>query len=168
MAPQTSSLFGGDHEQALPSVLPHHLFIMAAASVSKENDLFPLTGMANSKVKKEQHPEITPVTQKTPVVDIPDGVPTKIIEEEEEEEWKEDRLIKEIDCSVKRQEDGKGLSLKLLLKLEDRMNRQLCRTISEDQSGIDLATELVNYGLISELDLEKVASTIQENIKAPA
>lgn len=59
--------------------------------------------------------------------------------------------IKEMDCSVQRQADGNGLTLKLLLKLEDEMNRQLCRTISEEQKGIDLATELVEFGLISEV-----------------
>lgn len=48
------------------------------------------------------------------------------------------------------------------------MNRQLSRKIANDENPLELANDLVTYGLISELDAQKVATKIEESIKAAA
>lgn len=51
-------------------------------------------------------------------------------------------------------EDGSGQSLSLLLRLEDKMNRQLSCKVGENETPMDLAMELVSYGLISEVRIK--------------
>ena len=48
------------------------------------------------------------------------------------------------------------------------MNRQLSRKITENETPLDLASDLVHYGLINEVDVQKVATKIEESMKAPA
>ena len=55
-------------------------------------------------------------------------------------------------CEVERDNGSEDLTLKLLLRLEDTMNRQLVKTINNKQSGMELATDLVYYGLINEVN----------------
>jgi len=73
-----------------------------------------------------------------------------------------------MNCTVKNLEDGSGKTLSLLLKLEDKMNRQLSRKIANDEDALQLANDLVHHGLISEADAQKVATKIEESIKAAA
>lgn len=73
-----------------------------------------------------------------------------------------------MNCTVKNLEDGSGKTLSLLLKLEDKMNRQLSRKIANDEDALLLANDLVHHGLISEADVQKVAAKIEESIKAAA
>lgn len=54
-------------------------------------------------------------------------------------------------CTVKTLEDGSGKTLSLLLRLDDKMNRQLNCKVTENESAIDLANELVRYGLVNEV-----------------
>lgn len=74
----------------------------------------------------------------------------------------------QMSCTVKNLEDGSGKTLNLLLKLEDKMNRQLSRKIADNENALELANDLVTHGLISEVDAQKVASKIEESIKAAA
>ena len=74
--------------------------------------------------------------------------------------------IIQMNCTVKTLEDGSGKTLSLLLKLEDKMNRQLSRKIADNENPLELANDLVHHGLISELDAQKVASKIEESMKA--
>ncbi|XP_057292067.1 nuclear receptor-binding protein-like isoform X2 [Hydractinia symbiolongicarpus] len=124
--------------------------------------LYPLTGMENSKPKKDNRPQLNASRPKSPedVVNSSQG--------SEEEEQKEVRLIIQMTCTAKQMEDGSGQSLSLLLRLEDKMNRQLSCKVGENETPMDLAMELVSYGLISEADREKVANKIDEALKAPA
>ena len=57
-------------------------------------------------------------------------------------------------CSVKRTDEGKQLTL--LVRLEDKVNRQMSCTVGENETSMDLANELVHYGLISEVILERL------------
>ena len=57
-------------------------------------------------------------------------------------------------CSVKNTDDGKQLSL--LVRLDDKVNRQMSCTVGENETSMDLASELVHYGLISEVILERL------------
>ena len=45
--------------------------------------------------------------------------------------------------------------LSLLLRFEDQMNRQLNCAVAHDETGVDLANELVHYGLISEVSTQR-------------
>lgn len=56
-----------------------------------------------------------------------------------------------MNCFIKQPEDGSGKILNLLLKLEDRMNRQLSRKITDNENPMELANDLVHHGLISEV-----------------
>lgn len=57
-------------------------------------------------------------------------------------------------CSVKHADDGKQLTL--LVRLDDKVNRQMSCTVGENETSMDLANELVHYGLISEVILERL------------
>ena len=54
-------------------------------------------------------------------------------------------------CTVKTLEDGSGKNLSLLLRLDDKMNRQLNCKVQENETAVDLANELVRYGLVNEV-----------------
>lgn len=84
---------------------------------------------------------------------------------EEEDEDSEIRQIIEMTCNVEVDENSSETKLSLLLRFEDKMNRQLSCSVSEDETGVDLANELVEYGLISEVDRDKVAEKINEHLE---
>jgi len=122
--------------------------------------LYPLTGMERTDAKKESRPQLNASRPKSPE-------DTANSSQGNEEEEKEVRLIIEMKCTVSASEDGCGKNLSLLLRLNDNMNRQLTRTVPENETGIDLADELVKYGLVSEVDREKVANKIDEYLSMP-
>lgn len=122
--------------------------------------LYPLTGMQLTDGKKECRPQLNASRPKSP-----EDMSSNCQGNEEEE--KEVRLIIEMSCNVKALEDGSGKSLSLLLRLNDNMNRQLTRNVPENETGVDLADELVRYGLVSEVDREKVANKIDEYLHIP-
>jgi len=119
--------------------------------------LYPLTGMESTKAKKENRPQLNTSRPKSPedVVNSSQG--------SEEEEQKETRLIIQMTCSVKH-EEGTGQSLSLLVRFEDKMNRQLSCKVGDGETSLDLANELVHYGLVSEADRDKVANKIDEHL----
>jgi len=137
--------------------------------------LYPLTTMDTSKVKIDNRiPLTTSLPTKSPESKLnnnndknkkEDEIQT--IKEEEEEDSKEIRRIIQITCAVK-SEDGSGQSLALLLRFEDKMNRQLSCTVGENETALDLANELVQFGLINELDRDIVTAKINENLTVPA
>jgi len=126
--------------------------------------LYPLTGMENTKSKKENRPPLNLSRPKSPE----DAQNNNQGNEEEVKEQKESRLVIQMSCTVKNLEDGSGKTLNLLLKLEDKMNRQLSRKIADNENALELANDLVTHGLISEVDAQKVATKIEESIKAAA
>lgn len=123
--------------------------------------LYPLTGMESTKTKKDNRPPLNSSRPKSPE----DAQNSS--QGNEEEELKETRLIMQITCAVKTLDDGSGKALSLLLKLEDKMNRQLSCNISGNDTPLTLATDLVHHGLISEADIQKVAAKIEDSMKAP-
>lgn len=123
--------------------------------------LYPLTGMERTKAKKENRPQLNASRPKSPE-DIANS------SQGNEDEEKEVRLIIQMSCTVKTLEDGSGKNLSLLLRLDDKMNRQLSCKVQENETAIDLANELVRYGLVNELDRDKVASKIDEHLQAPS
>ena len=60
-------------------------------------------------------------------------------------------------CDIQRRGEGdKGLSehlqLRILLRMEDNMNRQLSCSISQEEDPVRLADELVQHGFIHPVD----------------
>ena len=66
-------------------------------------------------------------------------------------------MILTLQCDIQRLGEGdKGLSgqlqLRILLRMEDNMNRQLSCSISQDEDPEKLANELVQHGFIHRFD----------------
>ncbi|CAH1775916.1 unnamed protein product [Owenia fusiformis] len=57
--------------------------------------------------------------------------------------------------------------LTILLRMDDKMNRQLSCDFSTEDTASTLADELVHYGFINEVDRDKVTTLIEDHIKAP-
>ena len=66
--------------------------------------------------------------------------------------------IIEMTCTVEVEDQNTKnceTKLSLLLRFEDQMNRQLNCAVAHDETGVDLANELVHYGLISEVSTQR-------------
>jgi len=75
----------------------------------------------------------------------------------------ENRRIVNMMCNVKAREDGPGLLMTILVRMDDKMNRQLSCVVNEtDDTAFDLAGELVLYGFIHEADRVKLGNLIDE------
>ncbi|MCL4131311.1 UNVERIFIED_CONTAM: hypothetical protein GTU68_020772, partial [Idotea baltica] len=61
------------------------------------------------------------------------------------------RKIVNMMCSVRPNEEGKGLFMTLSLRLDDKMNRQLSCVLSEEERANNLADELVKFGFINQV-----------------
>lgn len=79
------------------------------------------------------------------------------------ENARETRRASDVDCSVEYQDK---IHLTLLVHFEDGMNRRMTCTVGEDETSIDLADELVYYGLICEMDHTKIAQVIKQNLSS--
>lgn len=76
----------------------------------------------------------------------------------------ETRRIIDIMCNIKPQEESQNLMLTLLLRMDDKMNRQLtCEVTVQDTANI-LSGELVNHGLINQTDKDMVESFISDTL----
>ncbi|XP_047139568.1 nuclear receptor-binding protein isoform X1 [Hydra vulgaris] len=116
--------------------------------------LYPLTGMESRKKKTEIRPQLNPSRPKSPEDNNNNQG------NEDDENKPETRLIIQISCAVKLQDEEKHLTL--TLRFEDKMNRQLSCKVSQNETSMDLACELVKYGLINENDCDQVANKIEE------
>ncbi|XP_066155220.1 nuclear receptor-binding protein homolog isoform X1 [Euwallacea fornicatus] len=77
----------------------------------------------------------------------------------------ETRKIINMMCDVKPKEESCDLQLTLVLRMDDKMNRQLTSCVSPGDSPKVLAQELVHYGFVNEVDRDKIATLIEESIK---
>uniref|UniRef100_A0A6M2DD81 Nuclear receptor-binding protein homolog n=1 Tax=Xenopsylla cheopis TaxID=163159 RepID=A0A6M2DD81_XENCH len=76
------------------------------------------------------------------------------------------RRIVNMMCNVKPKEDGCDLLMTLLLRMDDKMNRQLTCQISSDDTAVMLSQELVHLGFIHETDQDKVTSLIEDALRS--
>ncbi|XP_019866625.1 nuclear receptor-binding protein homolog isoform X2 [Aethina tumida] len=77
----------------------------------------------------------------------------------------ETRKIINMMCDVKSKEESCDLMLTIVLRMDDKMNRQLTSSISAGDNPKELAQELVHYGFINEIDRDKIASLIEEALQ---
>ncbi|XP_045475488.1 nuclear receptor-binding protein homolog isoform X2 [Harmonia axyridis] len=77
----------------------------------------------------------------------------------------ENRKIINMMCDVKSKEETCDLVLTIVLRMDDKMNRQLTSCISPSDNPKELAQELVHYGFINEVDRDKIASLIEESMQ---
>ncbi|KAM9409123.1 nuclear receptor-binding protein-like [Pholidichthys leucotaenia] len=115
------------------------------------NGIYPMTVFGLPCPQQAQKETIeSPVV--IPMVKSPTPEPTEI----------EMRKIAHMQCIFDPIEEGTKYRLSLWLKLEDKLNRHLNCDISPDENIPGLAIELVQLGLISEVDQNKVASLLEE------
>ncbi|XP_049538188.1 nuclear receptor-binding protein [Anopheles darlingi] len=77
----------------------------------------------------------------------------------------ETRKVVNMICSVKPREENCELFMTILLRMDDKMNRQLTCPISADDSAVTLSHELVHLGFIHEIDREKIATMIEDTLR---
>ncbi|KAL5287041.1 NRBP1 family protein [Megaselia abdita] len=75
------------------------------------------------------------------------------------------RRIVNMMCSVKNHEDSCDLAMTILLRMDDKMNRQLTCIVSQDDSANSLSNELVHLGFIHDEDREKIAALIEDTLR---
>lgn len=54
----------------------------------------------------------------------------------------------------------------ILLRMDDKMNRQLTCLVSEIDTSLLLAQELVHFGFINEADREKISNLIEDTLQS--
>ncbi|XP_063221034.1 nuclear receptor-binding protein homolog isoform X3 [Bacillus rossius redtenbacheri] len=75
------------------------------------------------------------------------------------------RRVVNMMCNVKPREDSTELLMTILLRMDDKMNRQLTCCLSDGDNSLQLAQELVHFGFINEDDREKLATLIEEALR---
>ncbi|XP_060528182.1 nuclear receptor-binding protein homolog isoform X1 [Cylas formicarius] len=78
----------------------------------------------------------------------------------------ETRKIINMMCDVKSKEESCDLLLTIVLRMDDKMNRQLTSSISPSDNPKVLAQELVHYGFVNEVDRDKIATLIEETLQS--
>ncbi|XP_015121043.1 nuclear receptor-binding protein homolog isoform X2 [Diachasma alloeum] len=78
----------------------------------------------------------------------------------------ETRRVVNMMCNVKPREDSGELLMTILLRMDDKMNRQLTCAVSQTDSSMLLAQELVHFGFINEDDRDKIANLIEEALRS--
>ncbi|XP_043269407.1 nuclear receptor-binding protein homolog [Venturia canescens] len=74
----------------------------------------------------------------------------------------ESRRVVNMMCNVKPREESCELLMTILLRMDDKMNRQLTCPISQIDTSMLLAQELVHFGFINENDRDKIGNLIEE------
>ncbi|KAH8248362.1 hypothetical protein KR032_002425 [Drosophila birchii] len=78
----------------------------------------------------------------------------------------ESRRIVNMMCSVKIKEDSNDIIMTILLRMDDKMNRQLTCQVNENDTAADLTSELVRLGFVHLDDQDKIQVLLEETLKA--
>lgn len=116
--------------------------------------IYPLTAFSAQKPPASRPRAISPETAESVKSATPE--PLDI----------ETRRVVNMICSVKPREENCELFMTILLRMEDKMNRQLTCPISPDDSAVALSHELVHLGFIHETDREKLATMIEDTLRS--
>nr|XP_023028008.1 nuclear receptor-binding protein homolog [Leptinotarsa decemlineata] len=127
------------------------LYQLAALSDGR-NGIYPLTAFGAKQPPPARSRAISPEMAESVKSVTPE--PTDV----------ETRKIINMMCDVKSKEESCDLLLTIVLRMDDKMNRQLTSCISPGDSPRLLAQELVHYGFINEVDREKIANLIEESL----
>lgn len=77
----------------------------------------------------------------------------------------ETRRIVNMMCSVKAKENSNDLSMTILLRMDDKMNRQLTCQVTDTDTASDLTTELVRLGFVHLEDQEKICTLLEDTLR---
>ncbi|KAL7730694.1 hypothetical protein ACLKA6_003465 [Drosophila palustris] len=79
----------------------------------------------------------------------------------------ESRRIVNMMCSVKKlKEDSNDILMTILLRMDDKMNRQLTCQVNEEDTAADLTSELVRLGFVHLDDQDKIEVLLGETLRA--
>ncbi|XP_068153727.1 nuclear receptor-binding protein homolog [Drosophila tropicalis] len=78
----------------------------------------------------------------------------------------ESRRIVNMMCSVKKlKEDANDILMTILLRMDDKMNRQLTCQVNEEDTAEDLTSELVRLGFVHLDDQDKIQVLLEETLR---
>lgn len=116
--------------------------------------IYPLTAFATKRIASVRIRALSPDTAESVKSTTPEPVDV------------ESREVVNMMCSVKpRDMASNEYMMTLLLRMDDKMNRQLTCQVSLDDSPMILANELVHLGFIHENDREKILSLIENTLR---
>lgn len=78
----------------------------------------------------------------------------------------ESRRVVNMMCNVKPRDESCELLMTILLRMDDKMNRQLTCPVSRTDSPMLLAQELVHFGFINEDDRDRIGNLIEEALRS--
>ncbi|XP_046740655.1 nuclear receptor-binding protein homolog isoform X2 [Diprion similis] len=78
----------------------------------------------------------------------------------------ESRRVVNMMCNVKPREESRELLMTILLRMDDKMNRQLTCPVTQIDTSMLLAQELVHFGFINENDRDKIGNLIEEALRS--
>jgi len=115
--------------------------------------IYPLTVFATVPPDTSGPRAVSPDTSVSTAADTPEPVDV------------EARRVSTMMCDVTPKVDGTGYHMTLLLRMDDRMNRQLSSTITQADRALPLAEELVHYGFINEVDREQIGALMTDALR---
>ncbi|VVC46123.1 Hypothetical protein CINCED_3A007234 [Cinara cedri] len=75
------------------------------------------------------------------------------------------RRIVNMMCNIKPRDDAQNdFMMTILLRMDDKMNRQLTCSITDADTALSLSQELVHFGFINEADKDKIFVIIEETL----
>jgi len=102
------------------------------------NGIYPLTAFDLPQPPSQRPRAVTPEATEQEKIETPDM-------------YVEARRVISMSCQIKRLENSLVYHLSLLLRMDDKMNRQLECDFGIDDNASILAEELVHYGFINEV-----------------
>lgn len=79
----------------------------------------------------------------------------------------ESRRIVNMMCSVKKLKEGSSdILMTILLRMDDKMNRQLSCDVTENDTSSDLTQELVRLGFVHIDDQDKIQALLEETLRS--
>jgi len=119
-----------------------------------KNGIYPLTAYAAKQPPLSRSRAISPETAESTKSVTPEPIDI------------ESRRIVNMMCSVKSRDDSSDLLMTILLRMDDKMNRQLTCQVSQDDSANLISNELVYLGFINENDRQKIATLIEDTLRS--
>ncbi|XP_055839804.1 nuclear receptor-binding protein homolog isoform X1 [Episyrphus balteatus] len=115
--------------------------------------VYPLTAFANKKPRQFRSRAVSPEATNSVKSATPESVDI------------ETRRIVNMMCSVKAKENSHDLSMTILLRMDDKMNRQLTCQVTDTDTAADLTTELVRLGFVHLEDQEKICTLLEDTLR---